>query len=631
MPELKYNTTQYEIFYLKNRRLFIIVAIIATIILIALTFWFLQSFGFINNNDLKEVNYNVQNIEANDKYSVLTNHELIQYKEGGLAKINVKNNINSTVALVDDKSNIVAINETYNSSFKFSNVSSFVTLISNSPYYIFLDNDSKKLLRTELEKKDYTLLNTKLTGTSLSKVIQTQEYLDLLNLTNKDLAINKIVKNYYTKLNQTTLPGYTNSNKSYPFTVQLDNYVSSYPGKFQSAFGLDIINEKSIPRLENHATFYHNLDLTEKNKTSSNQLVQPTQNVYNINQLVVPTFYSLNITTNPNLLEELKIPSNFPEVINEYNLNSKQLSGDANIPNAISYNLSKYMGYVFKTITSKSITRTPENFDQLSESYIKECLPQNKTPLDILVCYQQKLNDNLNSRFMLEKNNSTDNYLKIIKELYLGQVTLDTQFNTSDTTSPEASFLHFLRGNDPIPGNVKLKPPFLTIASKFGGYNIQYDASFETISEDNTDKVFKVVFNQKNILVTLEYTLATKTQYFCTNDIDVAKLDNTLYKSFDARWDNGKLELKPETVNYYKTDNKYFQNLKNDIQSSIKEVPEADASTFKNCFNSANLGTLFNGNILKIQVKKQDNSKFTEEDTLLTDKFISTLVIDSKR
>ena len=194
MPELKYNTTQYEIFYLKNRRLFIIVAIIATIILIALTFWFLQSFGFINNNDLKEVKYSVENIEANDKYSVLTNHELIQYKEGGLAKINVKNNTNSTVALVDDKSNIVAINETYNSSFKFSNVSSFVTLISNSPYYIFLDNDSKKLLRTELEKKDYTLLNTKLTGTSLSKVIQTQEYLDLLNLTNKDLAINKIVK-----------------------------------------------------------------------------------------------------------------------------------------------------------------------------------------------------------------------------------------------------------------------------------------------------------------------------------------------------------------------------------------------------------------------------------------------------
>jgi hypothetical protein len=630
MPELKYNTTQYEIFYLKNRRLFIIVAIIATIILIAFTFWLLQTIGLINNNDLKDVKYTIQDIQPNEKYSILSNHELVQYKPDGVVKLNVKNNNTSTIALIDDKSEIVAINDNYNSNFKFNYASTFATLISNSPYYIFLDNDTKKLLRTELDKKDYVPVINKLKSSTLAKVIQTQEYLDLLNNTNKDPEINKIVKNYYAKLNQTTLPGYTNTNKTYPFSIQLDNYVASYPGKFTSTFGLDIINEKSIPRLENHATFYQNLDLTEKNKTSSNALVESVQNTYNITQLVTPTFYSKNITTNANQLEELKLPSNFPEVINEYNLNSKQISGDANIPNAISYNLSKYMGYAFNTITSKNIVRATENFDQISETYVKECLPGYKTPLDVLICYQQKLYTNINSRFVLEKNNSTDNLIKILKDLYIGQLTLDTQFNTSDTTSPEASFLHFLRGNDPTPGSIKLKPPFLALSSKFGGYNIQYDASFETASEDNTDKALKVVFNQRNILVTFEYNYAEKTQYFCTNDIDVAKLDNTLYKSFDPKWENGKLELKPEVVNYYKTDNRYFQNLKNDLPAALKEVSEADSSTFKNCFNAANLGTLFNGNLVKIQAKKQDNTKFTEEETQLTDKFITTLVIDKK-
>lgn len=630
MPELKYNTTRYEIFYLKNRRVFIIVAIIATIILIALTFWILKNFGLINNNDLKDTKYSVIDYLPNEKYSILSNHELAPYKANGTVKLNIKDNKTSTVALIDDKSTIIAVNDTYNTDFYFSNNNSIKTLAINSPYYIFLDTDAKKQLKQELEKIDNTALITKLTTTNLSKLIQTQEYLDFLNTANKKPEIIQIVKNYYAKLNQTTLPGFTNTNKTYQNTFQLDNYLESYPSKFVEAFGIDIINDKGVPRLENHSTFYQNLDLTEKNKTSSNALVESIQNTYNINQLVVPTFYSKNLNTNANQLEELKIPSNFPEVINEYNLNSKQLSGDKNTPNALSYNLSKYMNFIFNTITSKNIVRTTENFDQISDNFITECVPGTKTILDILTCYQQKLTTNLNSRFLLEKNNSTDNYLKIVSDLYIPQSLINTSFGTTDTTSPEATFLHFLSANNTIKGIVKLKPPYLAINSKLGGYNVQYDAAFETTSEDNSDKIFKVIFNQRNILVTLEYSTAPTTQYFCTNDLDIAKIDNTLYKSFDAKWDNGKLELKPEVVNYYKTDNKLFQNLKNDQPQSLKEFPEADAPNYKNCFNAANFGTLYKGNTVKIQAKKQDNTKFTEEETILTDKFVTTLVIDKK-
>jgi hypothetical protein len=628
MPELKYNTTPYEIFYLKNRRLFIIVAIVATILLVAFTFWLLQNLGFINNADLKDVKYTVQDYQPNEKYSILSNQELAAYKNGGVVKLNIKNVDNSLVALINDKSEIVAINDTFNKDVKFSNVNTFKNLITNSPYYLFLDNEYKKQLNIELDKLDFTQLKTKLNNSNLASLLKTQEYLDILNLTNKNPAIQKIVSNYYAKLNQTTLPGYTNSNKTYPYSLQLDNYSTTYPGKFSSAFGLNIINDKNIPRVDNHATFYQNLDLTEKNKTSTDSKPVITQNTYNINQLIVPTFYSRNLNPNPNQLEELKIPTNFPEVLNEYNLNSKQLSGDVNIPNALSYNLSKYMSYAFKLIESKNIVRSVENFDQLSETYVKDCASSTKTPQDLLNCYQQKLDTDIYSRFKLEKNNSTDNYLKILKDLYLGQLTIDTQFDTSLTTSPEASFLHFLRGTDVRAGNVKMKPPFSSITAKFGIYNIQYDGAFETLSEDNVDKSLKIVFNQRNILINLDYIFADTTKYFCTNDLDVAKIDNTLYKSFDAKWENGKLELKPEVVNYYKTESKYIQNLKNDVPAALKEVSEADASTFKNCFNASNLGTLYKGNLIKIQAKKQDNSKFTEEETILIDKFVSTLVID---
>jgi hypothetical protein len=624
MPELKINSAKYEVMLLKHRRIVLITSIVAFIIFLLTTIFILQSLGLIFNSNIKDVNYTLEDKSFENK-SLISNQELIKPAQNGKVKVNIKDKKNSYLLLIKDNGEIDALTEYKNDNITFSNFNTLTTLISFSPQFSFLNNDNLIKLSSIIKEEASDSLKNKIKETTIAQIIQSNEYIEFLNKLNSNSKVQEIIENNYKLLKKKNLPGFLNSNKNYPWSIQMDNYQSTFPSKFYQAYGIEFIDDKSIPRINNTAYIYQNLYLVETLKDVKD-INTKNSFTYQVNQLINPTFYE-NGEKDISLYEELRLEDNFPNNFNEYNLYSSQISNNDKIPNALAYNISNYLDNLLNKFSSQNFKRSVENLDQIVNTKIQEC----KDKVEILKCFNEVFEKEIEKRFAFESNTSNQIFLKLIKESLLSHINNETKYYGKEKTSPFATTLYFLKNPYLINGNVKTKPPLITKDVKINNLKLIFDGSFEVISENNQDNDFSITLNKQNILIDLIMKPTLKPNYYCTNDLDLVKLDNTLYKTPKPVWNNNQLTLSKEELLYFKTDNKYIQNIvNNNNPNGLKEVNEADASRYKNCFKDENLYTLYNGVMIRINARHANKKEFTSEEITVIDNLVKKIVIDKK-
>jgi hypothetical protein len=629
MPVLKINSSKYEVLLFKHKRAFITILICLALLIIAVTFFFLLSLGLIFNKEVSEVDFSISDYSVTPTTSILTNQEFTIVNNKSKVKIYTKNTVNSIAMLVDNNEKVIAIDDTFDKKISFSNKNTLINLSIYSPYFSFLDVKYKAELKDYLNKLNIDKFVDEAKNISIDDLIESQIYSSFLDTIAADSEVQGIIKKYYTTIQKNSLPGYLNTNKVYPWSFQMDNYQSSYPSKFNSNFGLEIVNDKFTPRVNNTATFFQNLIIVDKNSElkNPNDLLAKDNISYQAEQLFTPTLLDTNSNINISQMEELKLPENFPNQINEYNLLSSQISMNNNVSSAFSYNVSEYLKNIFADIKNNNIKQSNENLDKVVDGTISVC---KDNPSIILKCFISSFSDKVKDRFQYEKNSTNILYIDFLTTKIFKQLSIPTKFFGKYNTSPMATARYFIDNSNTIKSDIKLKVPISQIDLKIGKNNFSYDGSFEKTTELNNEETASITFNKKDLIVEMLISNIKNREFFCSNDLDLIKLDNSLYKSQRAVWNGKNLELDPTITNYYKVDNKYFASNQNVKVTGIYKVLEVEAGNYRNCFNAENLGTIYKDLLIKISAKKIDQSKFTEDENALLDNFISGIVIDRK-
>ncbi len=621
MPELKFDTKNIEILFLKNRRVFITLFVLSSLVVILATVWLLYALGLIFNNTSTQVNYNLGKTKTQENYSILTDFELKKINSD--KKISIFNQSKESLAIVlNENSKPVSITTVFDKKIDFSPQDSIATMVVNSPYFLFLDKSSKKDIYNISKSKTSNIKSID----NVYSIVTDSEYILHLDSVAKDKQSQDIVSNYYAKIFKKDLTGFVNYNKQYNYSFNTDNYKSSYPSKFFENYGLYITNDKFTPRVKNYSTIYQNLALIQpENLTNFKQ-----NNVgYFIDQNFNPTFLNPQESKDDKQLEEIKIPEDLDPKINEFNLLSLQLNNKNLENSAIIDNYKELINKIVNTLTHGRILESNINYRETVKEWLINCHKENTDPLKIFSCLNKELTINFNKFLSYTNNVSTQTYLEVIQNSILKQLNNETKYFGIYKTSPEASFMAFLDPNVILPASVKLKPIFSTSESKFNNSILTFDGSFEVMKETNVDNSYSITFNKLDYFINLELGPKLSTDYYCTNDLDLIKIENSLYKSQKPKWENNKLEFE-NSLNYYKTDSKVISNLKTDTSIGLKKLSEPEGKLFKNCFANESLGVQFNDSILKITASKINSSALTETQILQIDDFVKSLTIQKK-
>lgn len=631
MSVFKINDSNIEIAFLKYKKYIYLLLIVTTIAALGGIFLTALNLGLIFNKNVSDVTIKNE-FQNNDKLSLLTNNEFKLSKDQNRVRVNKSAKGTSMISIVNQDFETIAITQHFDnkSEIELSNKSTIITLISNSPQFYFLNNDNKVELKQILSSLDLTNITDYLSKNKLSTLITSKEYEEtLLNLHDNIKIQDLITKNYSSSLkDKTSLPGYLNTNKTYPFSFQMNNYKADSANKFKELTGLNVVNNNFSPKLENFSTFHQNLELVNTLSFDEYKLNKSNIISFHSKSVYKPTYIKPSESIDIKLLEDFTLPQDFPEVLSDYKILSKQIQPINSANHAFAYNFEAYLSSVLGLYNSNTFQRVNEDYTPILNKHINTCYDE--VYKGSLNCLIDKVKIEIESRFKFENNQSHKIFLNQISSIFVNGSIIKTKFTAKDTSSPYASALFFLRNSTSIDGQIKLKPKFGSLLSKFDNSEITYDGSYELFNQELNESKTNLSFNKNNFQIFVEYTKSISDKYYCTNELDLIKVNNTLYRTLKPKWDQTKVEFMPNQVVYFKTDDKYISNLKVDKPSGLIEVPLVEANLYKNCFTSTNLSTKFNGSNLSILITKTDTSPLVEFDISQVDKFIDSIQINKK-
>ncbi|MGL4759795.1 MAG: hypothetical protein ACRCXZ_10780 [Patescibacteria group bacterium] len=615
MSKVILNKNDIEIFYLKNKRVFVTLFILSILLFLFLAGWILYSFGFIFNRELSKINYKLPAKYQSTNNSIITNSEI--KKVDSNKSITILNSLeNSLVVLVNENNEFLALNQLFEKEINFSDSNTLSTLMINSPHFIFLDNQSKKEVYNHI-KQDYKDFEIK---TNLKTFIYSKEYKEVSDSIVKQNKFKDIVTNEYKKIYKKSLPGFADINSNQNFLWTMDDYQDTYPSKFFEKYGLIIFNDSKKPKLNNYSVISHNLVLQKKDSTSL---------VYN-DQNIQPTYLNPTEVLDPKLLEDFQIPVDLDQKDLEYKVFSTQLNKKDLSKSALIKNYSDYLKrlFVFKSKTNSIIDL---EFKNQVNDFLKECSNSIDESIQLIKCLNEKVSKStFESRVQNKSINFADNILlSLYKDLFINLSEIPIIFDKIYTTSPDASFLSVINKPREVEGKIKLKPNLVTKEFNQGKLQFTYDGSYEVVKEELIDKKLTLVLNKQDYFVTITIRPLEVTDFHCTSDLDLIKIENDLYKSQSPKWVNNKLELKNSLI-YYKNDSKFIENFKQETKNGLFKVSEAEAKLFKNCFHSDQLETIYRENLLKIVIDKKDDKLLDQDQSQDVDKFIKSIIFEKK-
>lgn len=607
MSQLKLNRNDFEIVYMKNKRVFITLFVLAILVVTLLSIWSLYIFGFIFNQSTQLIKYNIENIDKQEISSVFSNSEIKTALDGNIL-IN-KSNSFSLAGLLNKESKPIALSEVIDGKITFSDNHTFATLILHSPYFL---NLSKSLKNTLYKKilKDNQNLNVKFDLENISKDLTYKEMLD--KLVEKEEYQQFTIENYK-QIYTNNLPGFVTYNNESKYNWNMDNYRNNFPSKFFNKLGLQINSVNNKIKMFNYSTFYQNIKLTTVDNKEFKTLSQTFK----------PTFLNPLENIDEKLFEDLDINSSTDDKILQYKINSSQINSGGNNESAVIYNYRDYINNLYQDFNISGVKSKKIDNIELYNKYIKHC----GVNLINTSCVSASLSNNIDI-FTSNENNKLLNINKLVfKNALLDQINIVTKFYGIYKTSPEASFLYFLNNTQTVTGDLNLRPYIAVKTDPLVKVNISYDGSFDLVSEESKEGLLNLTFNKQDYLINITIKQPESKDYFCTSDLDLIKLENTLYKSQGPKWNQGNLELL-NTINYYKTDSALISNLKVETKNGLYQVNEAEGQLFKNCFNSPQLESNYLGFLVKINASKIDLKPILPDQFADIDQFVKSLVFE---